>query len=46
MTVRLVPATYRKLNKITRRRPHLSLNTLINEILETELRADQQEPAK
>lgn len=37
LTVRLAPDIHRRLNAVIRQRPHLSINVLVNEILEREL---------
>jgi hypothetical protein len=37
LTVRLSPDTHRRLETIIRKKPHLTLNVLVNQILESEL---------
>lgn len=46
MTVRISPVIYRRMEEVIRRRPHLSLNVLVNEILERELTPPVVDAAK
>ena len=46
MTVRISPVIYRRMEEVIRRRPHLSLNVLVNEILERELTPSVDDTAK
>lgn len=39
LTVRLSPKTYNRLSAIVREKPHMSINVLVNEMLDRELSA-------